>query len=74
MSGVEDDSEKVGVDAYVLKKITKNLPLEPILAALKWYHISDLMLAYPDCRTPGRIDLLLSAEVFTSIDNFGEGN
>ena len=67
VSGVEDDSEKVGVEAYVLKKITKDLPLEPIPTALKWDHLSDLKLADPDFRTPARIDLLLGAEVFTSI-------
>ena len=59
--------EKVGVEAYVLKKITKDLPLEPIPVALKWDHLSDLKLADPDFRTPARIDLLLGAEVFTSI-------
>ena len=67
MSGVEDDSAKVGVEAYVLKKITKDLPLEPIPAALKRDHLSGLKLADPDYRTPARIDLLLGAEVFTSI-------
>ena len=67
VSGVEDDSEKVGVEAYVLKKITKDLPLEPIPVALKWDHLSDLKLADPDFRTPARIDLLLGAEVFTSV-------
>ena len=30
VSGVEDDSEKFEVEAYVLKKITKDLPLHPI--------------------------------------------
>ena len=67
VSGVEDDSEKVGVEAFVLKKITRDLPIEPILAALKWEHLTDLKLADPDFRTPARIDLLLGAEVFTSI-------
>ena len=67
VSGVEDDSEKVGVDAYVLRKITRDLPIEPIPAALKWEHLTDLKLADPDFRTPARIDLLLGAEVFTSI-------
>ena len=67
VSGVHDDSEKVGVEAYVLKKITKDLPLEPIPLALKWEHLSDLKLADPEFRTPARIDLLLGAEVFSSI-------
>ena len=42
---MEDDTEKVGVLAYVLKKITKDLPLHPIPVALKWDHLSDLKLA-----------------------------
>ena len=63
MSGVEDDSEKVGVEAYVLKKITKDLPLEPLWVALKWDHLSNLKLADPNFRPPARIDLLLRAEV-----------
>ena len=67
MSGVKDDSEKVGIEAYVLKKITQDLPLEPIPVVLKWDHLSNLKLADPEFRTPARIDLLLAAEVFTSI-------
>ena len=59
MSGFEDDAEKVGVEAYVLKKITKDLPLHPIPFALEWDHLSDLKLADSDFRTPARIDLLL---------------
>ena len=66
VSGVEDDAEKIGVEAYVLKKVTKDLPLHPIPLALKWDHISNLELADPEFRTPARIDLLLGAEVFAS--------
>ena len=51
----------------MLNKITNDLPLEPIPLALKWEHLSDLKLADPEFRTPGRVDLLLGAEVFTSI-------
>ena len=67
MSGVDDDLEKVVVEAYVLKKITKDVPLEPIPTSLKSNHLSDLKLADSDFRTPARIDLLLGVEVFTSI-------
>ena len=67
VSGVEDDAEKVGVEAYVLKKITKDLPLHPILVFLKWDHLPDLKLENFDFSTPACIDLLLGAEVFTSI-------
>ena len=36
--GVEDNAEKVRVEAYALKKITKELPLHPVPVALKWDH------------------------------------
>ena len=71
VSGIEDDAKKVEVEAYVLKKITKDLPLHPILVALKWDHLSDLKLADSDFRTPARIDLLLGAKVFMSIRGGG---
>ena len=45
MSSIEDDAEKVGVVAYVLKKISKDLPLHPIPVALKWDDLSDSKLA-----------------------------
>ena len=69
VSGTEDGAEKIGVEAYVLKKVTKDLPLHPIPIALKWDHLSDLELhvADPEFRTPARIDLLLAAKVFASI-------
>ena len=69
MSDIEEDAENVGVEAYMLKKITKDLPLHPDPAALKGnhVHVSDLKLADSDFRTPAHIDLLLGAEVFTSI-------
>ena len=67
VSGMDDEAEKIGVEAYVLNKITKDLPLEPIPLALKWEHLSDLKLADPEFRTPARVDLLLGAEVFSSI-------
>ena len=67
VSGVEDDAEKIGVEAYVLKKVTKDRPLNAIPIALKWDHISDLEVADPEFRTPARIDLRLGAEVFASV-------
>ena len=68
MSGVEDDAKNQCTSIqYVLKKITKNLPLHPNSLTLKWAHLSDLKLANSDIRTLARIDMLLGAEVFTSI-------
>ena len=52
MFAIEDDAEKVVVEAYVLKKITKDLPMHPIQVAFKWDHLLDLKLADSDFRTP----------------------
>ena len=67
ISGIEDDALKIGVEAYVLNKVTKDLHLHPIPLALKWDPISEQELADPEFRTPARIDLLLGVEVFTCI-------
>ena len=58
---------EIGVGAYVPKKISKDLPLHTIPLALKWDHLTDVKLADSKFRTPASIDLLLGAEVFTSI-------
>ena len=67
ISRVDDDSEKFGVQAYVLNSICKGLHLHPILPSLTWDHISDLKLADPEFKTPSRVDILLGAEVFMDI-------
>ena len=38
VSGVEDDAENAAVEAYmyVLKKMTKDLPMHPMPVALRW--------------------------------------
>ena len=35
VSGIDDDAEEAGVKVYMLRKITNNLPLDPVLVALK---------------------------------------
>ena len=62
MSGIDDDGEINGVETFVLKKITKDLPLHPIPLALKWEHLRDLKLTDPDFGTPVRIDLALGVD------------
>ena len=57
----------------MVKKVTKDLPLQPIPLALKLDHLSYLELADPEFRTPAPIDLLLGGEVFTSIVRDGGG-
>ena len=58
--------KKLGRSVRV-KKFTKDLPLHPIPVSVKWDHLSDIRLEESDFRTPAHIDLLLGAEVFTSI-------
>ena len=58
MSGIEDDGEKVWVEAYMLKKISIYLSLRPIPVVHKWHHLFDLQLADSDFKTPACIDLL----------------
>ena len=54
MSGLEDDVKQVGVEAYVLKKVTKDLPLHPFPLAHKSEQLQDLILADSHFRTPLR--------------------
>ena len=58
---------QIRVEAYVLNKITKDLPLHPIRLGLKWDHLSGIKLANSDFRSPVRIDLLLGAEILMGI-------
>ena len=59
--------QEIGVETFALKKITKHLSLVLILVALKWDHLAALKLDDHDFRTLVCIDLLLGAEIFTSI-------
>ena len=51
----------------MVPRVTCDLPLQPVRNSSKWNHISDLSLADPDFGTPGRIDLLLGADIYANI-------
>ena len=51
MSGVEDGTKIIGVEPYVLKKTTNDLPLQSIPVVLQRDHLSGLKLADSDFRT-----------------------
>ena len=53
------------VEALVLPKITSVLPSHRIPFSRKWKHLRNLLLADLDFGTPGTIDLLLGADVFS---------
>ena len=47
--------------------MTCDLPLQPVHYSSKWSHLSNLSLADPDFGIPGRIDLLLGADIYTDV-------
>ncbi|XP_061724166.1 uncharacterized protein LOC133530287 [Cydia pomonella] len=61
-----DISYCINVDAYVLKSITRQLPSREI-RSLNWPQVDELDLADPTFGSPGRIDILLGARVYSEI-------
>ena len=64
-------NQRIPVDAVILSKVTADLPVQPVRPNKRWKHISKLQLADPDFGTPGRIDLLLGADVFSKAMRHG---
>lgn len=57
----------IEVTAVIVPKVTCELPTAPVAFDLSWSHISDIPLADPGFGQPGRIDVLLGADVFVDI-------
>ena len=55
----------MAVEAVVLPQVTTNLPSCLVPFNHKWKHLSNIRLADPDFGTPGSVDLLLGADVFS---------
>ena len=55
------------VHALVLSKITSTTPACPVPEQHNWSHLTGLSLADPDYGTPGSVDLLLGADVFSRV-------
>ena len=55
------------VEALVLPKITSNTPAYHVSLQGKCKHLSGLSLADPKYGTPGSVDLLLGADVFSRV-------
>ena len=54
------------VEAIILPKVTCQLPVHSVKVGRMWTHLSGLKLADPDFASPGRIELLLGADIFSS--------
>ena len=55
----------IPVDAVVLSTVTTDLPIQPVAYDQHWKHLTGLRLADPDFGKPGRIDVLLGADIFS---------
>lgn len=60
----------INVNAYVLKSLTRRLPAREI-RGYSWPQLSSVELADPTFHIPGRIDILLGADVFGHILDSG---
>ena len=55
------------VEAFVLPKVMGELPVYPVPFHQEWGHLSGIRLADPDFGCPGNVDVLLGADVFSSV-------
>lgn len=61
--------EVIQVKAYVLKSLSTRLPSKHI--TMNWPELQKLLLADPTYNTPGKIDILLGADIFSKIIEVG---
>ena len=58
--------KKFKVSAIIMPHVTCDLPVSPVNSN-GWDHFSDLTLADPSFGKPGRIDILLGADIFVNV-------
>ena len=71
LSSLQPGGRKVNVTAIVVPKITCDLQMSPITFRMDWTHLSDLPLADPGFTQPGRIDVLLGADIYVDVLRHG---
>ena len=67
LSPLQDRTTQVKVMAAVVKTVTNDLPAQEIAPVDQLPHLSGLGLADPSFHTPGRIDILLGADVYPQL-------
>ena len=67
ISSLHVPSTKFAITAIVVPRVTCDLPLRPVYNHSNWSHLSNITLADPDFATPGKIDLLLGADVYSDV-------
>ena len=55
------------ITSIVVPRVTCDLPLQPVRDASKWDDLSNLHLADPNFAIPGKIYLLLGADIYTDV-------
>ena len=60
------------VEAFVLPQVTSNLPVNPVPKDRNWTHLEGIQLSDPGFDTPGRINLLLGAHIFSRVVLHGQ--
>ena len=73
-SSLYSPKAKLSITAIVVPRVTCDLPLQPVNNASEWKHLSNITLADPDFATPGKIDLLLGADVLLNGRRCGPPN
>ena len=74
LSSVKPGGRKIDVTAIIVPKVTCDLPMSPINFRMDWTHLSDLTLADPGFTQPGRIDILLGADIYVDVLRHGWWN
>ena len=67
ITSLHQPSARYTITAIVVPRVTCNLPLQPVHDHSGWHHLSNITLADPDFATPGKIDLLLGADVYSDV-------
>ena len=65
---VRDGKRKIHVeDAFVLSKVTTDMPMNLVDTLGEWKHLAGLELADPNYGTPARVDILLGADYYGEV-------
>ena len=67
VSSMSSEDEKIAVSAVAVPRVTNDLPLQPVPLNASWSHLSDLPLADTEFGRPGKVDLLLGADVYGEV-------
>lgn len=62
----------INLSAIVIPRVTCDLPVSPVHHDPSWSHLNDIKLADPQFGEPGKIDLLLGVDIFTSVIRQGQ--